>query len=110
MKDNPGILLPALPVPFYGIGTMLEFWALFLPIRSQGLKISRFFKLFTGTNGGQIYGTGKFPIPAKNDLKVCFLFQKGLIASGLSNRPNIVQDARSRDAIIAISQHCQNIW
>ena len=41
MKDNPRILLPALPAPFYGIGTMLEFWALFLPINvgHLGLKV-----------------------------------------------------------------------
>ena len=44
MKDNPGILLPALPAPFYEIGTMLEFWALFLPINvgHLGLKVSKY--------------------------------------------------------------------
>ena len=41
MKDNPRILLPALPAPFYEIGTMLEFWVLFLPINvgHLGLKV-----------------------------------------------------------------------
>ena len=52
MKDNPGILLPALPAPFYEIGTMMEFSALFLPINvgHLGLKVSKyqeFLKLFT---------------------------------------------------------------
>ena len=44
MKDNPGNLLPALPAPFYGIGTMLEFWVLFLPINvgHLGLKVSKY--------------------------------------------------------------------
>ena len=44
MKDNPRILLPALPAPFYEIGTMLEFWVLFLPINvgHLGLKVSKY--------------------------------------------------------------------
>ena len=48
MKDNPGILLPALPAPFYEIGTMLEFWALFLPINvgHVGLMVSKYQDFF----------------------------------------------------------------
>ena len=81
MKDNPRILLPALPAPFYEIGTMLEFWALFLPINvgHLGLKVSKYQKNlnFSQVQIGDKYGTGKLPIPAKNDLKVCFLFTRG---------------------------------
>ena len=70
MKDNPRILLPALPAPFYEIGTMLEFWALFLPnnVGHLGLKVSKYqdFLNFSQVQIGDKYmGQASFLFPLK---------------------------------------------